>query len=277
MSDDDITPIETPLPRRYAGDKRPVRELSIWLDAHCPPGELGVFRTAAELQIACDADVVYSVSNGLQLLDVISKQPDRIYEQVDIAGHGGTTWLLHSRFGVTSAHEAKAHLGQITVQELAKALAPKLVGESPLISLSACMCSRSPTWWLKKLFGENIGSDWGKRAYLPGGLASFSARLRDYLAWYGVHARVRGHRAAGHATALALLAEHKATVSNPTGTPCETFYGRCFPDIEPDKKMMKWWVANVTGQFAQRWLLGDDTAVEAVRNKYKYRVVDKIF
>lgn len=244
-----------------------MREVSFWLDDHCPPGELGVFKSAAELQIACESDTVIAVSSGVELVRQVSQLEQRSTDKIVIAGHGGTTWLLNSRHGVTTAAESATHRGQSAVRDLALAMAPVLDGPSPLISLAACMCSRSPTWLLRRQWGANIGSDWGQRAYLPGGQGSFSARLRDWLSYYGVHARVRGHRAAGHATALALLAEHRATVSAPAGTPCETLFHRALGvvGIEPGLQARRWWVRRVTGRLAERWLLGDDRVEVEIR------------
>jgi len=240
-----------------------VRELSIWLDAHCPRGDMGVFRSVAELYDASTTDHVEAVSDGEELLALIASQDYDSVDHLVIAGHGGTTWLLDDEHGVTTGEPR--HHDQVAVWRLAEVLAPVLSGHSPLISLAACLCSRSPTWLLRRRLGQQIGSDWGARAYQPGGQASLSARLRDYLHYYGVYARVRGHRAAGHASALALLAEHRGGIVDPVGSPCETLYRWCFPEISPTTSMRRWWVRHVTGRLAQRWLMGDDSVVEEIR------------
>jgi hypothetical protein len=228
-----------------------MRELSIWLDAHCPRGDMGVFRTAAELRDASTTDTVESVSNGVDLLNCIRSQ-NGVFDHVVIAGHGGTTWILDDEYGVTTGVPRRPE--QVSVWALAEALAG-VTADGVLISLAACLCSRSPTWLLRQRLGQRIGSDWGARAYLPGGQASFSSRLRDAMVWHDVFARVRGHRASGHATALALLAEH----SGLTATPCETLFQRALPPVAPDWTARRWWTRTVTGELAQRWLMGDDS------------------
>jgi hypothetical protein len=242
-----------------------MNELSIWLDSHCSRGDVGVFRTAAELRAASTVDDVYPVSNGDELLALLADQPRHYYDHVVIAGHGGTTWILDDEYGVTTG--AARNDGQVTVSAVARELA-RIMRQSddrlPLVSLAACMCSRSPTWLLRSRLGRYIGSDWGTRAYLPGGDASFSARLRDYLHYFGCPARVRGHRASGHATALALLAEHSGGVG--AGGKCETLFGRCFPHTKPHIRMRRWWVKHVTGRLAQRWLMGDDSVESEIRS-----------
>jgi hypothetical protein len=237
-----------------------MRELSIWLNAHCPRGDRGVFRSAAELHDASTTDIVHSVEDGDDLLEVLKDQTDT-FDHVVIAGHGGTTWLLDDEYGVTTGDPIRG--GQIGVHELAKALT-RVTQDGVLISLAACLCSRSPRWFLLHRFGRSIGSDWGPRAYLPGGQASFSARLRDYMRWYGVAARVRGHRAAGHATALSLLAEH----SGIPGSLCETLFQRALLGVEPTILVRRKWVKSVTGDLAQRWLMGDDSVEEEIRNRW---------
>jgi hypothetical protein len=245
-----------------------VPELSIWADAHGTRGDFGVFRSAAELRgFLRDqpgyTDGVISVSSGAQLLAVLDslRGVERVGHLV-LCGHGGTTWWLDDQHGVTT--RAVRHRDQVSVRALAESLACVLT-EDPLISLAACMCSRSPTSFLRARLGANIGSDWGRRAYTPGGQASFSARLRDAL-WYpyGIRARVRGHRAAGHATALALLAEHRW----PAGEPCEPLYMRALDDVPPTRSNRRWWVETVTGLLAQRWLMGDDCVEVEIRDKY---------
>ena len=227
--------------------------LSFYLDSHASRGDIAVFRGVA------GPDGI-PVSTGRELVDRLRETPLESVDHLVISAHGGSTWLLDDEYGVTT--RGPAHRGQVPTYELAEALAPVLTAH-PIISLAACMCSRSPRWYLRQRWGT-VGSDWGRRAYLPGGQASLSARLRDGLQWHGIWARVRGHRAAGHASALALLAEH----SGLAGTPCETLYGRALPDIEPTGRVRRWWTRTVTGQLAQRWLMGDDVVETEIRDAY---------
>lgn len=233
-----------------------MRELSIWSDHHGTRGDLGVFKSAAELRDACVTDDVYGVSTGADIHELLCQRPDDYYDRVVIAGHGGSEWIIDDEYGVRAGAPRRA--GQASVVDVGRELARVLRGPSPLVSLAACMCSRSPTWILRRLvrlgrLGE-IGSDWGRRAYEPGGLQSFSSWLRDSIVSHGQPVRVRGHRASGHATALALLAEHSGRI----GEPCNTLFGRALPGVEPTLMVRRWWVRHVTGLLAQRWLLGDD-------------------
>lgn len=243
-----------------------MREFSIWLDAHCSRGDQGVFRSVAELRDAGVTDTVHPVSSGRELLELADDVDTRSVDHLVIAGHGGTTWVLDDEYGVTT--RAPSHHDQVSVWELAEAWAPALA-ERPLVSLAACLCSRSPRWYLVHRWGVSIGSDWGRRAYLPGGQASFSARLRDALVWHGLDPRVRGHRAAGHASALALLAEH----ADIAALPCETLFGRALGPlgVEPTLLVRRWWTRHVTGRLAQRWLMGDDDVEIEVRELWRAR------
>jgi hypothetical protein len=248
-----------------------MRELSIWSTRHGTRGELGVFQTAAELRDAGVTDTVHGVAVGTDLLALLRLQPSDSYDRIVIAGHGGTTWIIDDEHGVTSARPR--HRDQVCVVDVGRELARVLRGDSPLVSLAACLCSRSPTWLLRRLvrlgrLGE-IGSDWGERSYRPGGLQSFSAWLRDSIVGHGQPVRVRGHRASGHATALALLAEHSGHV----GEPCDTLYGRSLGvlGVEPVLRVQRWWTAHVTGLLAQRWLLGDDHIEERIRELWRAR------
>ena len=263
-----------------------VNELSIWAGAHGTRGDLGVFRSVADLGGYLQAtdgytDVIVSVESGDHLIATIESL--RGIERIDhlvLAGHGGTTWWMDSEHGVSSSRlidvgvpmptvsaedrelgliPRRRQQGQVDVWELAAACVGVL-SDDPLISLAACMCSRSPRWYLLQRYGT-VGSDWGPRAYQPGGLASFSARLRDALQDHGMWARVRGHRAAGHASALALLAQH----SGMAGTQCETLFGRALGGIEPTAATRRWWIKTVTGLLAQRWLMGDDSVEAEIR------------
>ncbi|MCP3884176.1 MAG: hypothetical protein GY700_01630 [Propionibacteriaceae bacterium] len=244
-----------------------MRELSIWLDAHCPRGDMGVFRTVAELRDASTTDTVEHVSNGREIVDCILDQSG-FFDHIVIAGHGGTTWLLDDRYGVTTG--VPKNETQVEIDALANAIS-FVAEDGVLISLAACLCSRSPSWFLRwKLGQRNIGSDWGPRAYLPGGQASFSSRLRDAMWWHGVAARVRGHRASGHASALSLLAEHSVTERFYIGTPCTTLFKICFPDIEPTLLVRRKWTRLVTGRLAERWLMGDDSVPGEIRDRWAF-------
>jgi len=199
------------------------------------------------------------------LLQTLRLQADDCYDHVVIAGHGGTRWIVDDQYGITSGPPRRS--GQVSVVDVGRELARVLRGDDPVVSLAACMCSRSPSAVLRLLerlgrLGQ-IGSDWGRRVYEPGGLQSFSAWLRDSIVGHGQPVRVRGHRASGHATALALLAQH----SGGLGEPCETLFGRALGPlgVEPTLLVRRWWTRHVTGRLAQRWLMGDDDVEVEVR------------
>jgi hypothetical protein len=239
------------------------REISIWLDAHCSAGDQGVFRSVAELAEADVTDELIAISSGRELLELAGDLRSFGGPPIDhlvIAGHGGSTWLLDDEHGLTTGEPR--HADQVSMAEWADAWAPVL-SPRPLISLAACLCSRSPRWYLRWRWGR-LTSDWGRRAYLPGGLASMSARIRDHLVWHGLTPRVRGHRAAGHASALALLAEHRW----PAAAPCVSLFRLALPAVAPTIMTRRRWVRLVTGDLAQRWLLGDDAVVEEIGQRW---------
>lgn len=241
-----------------------MRELSIWCDSHAPPRDLGVFKSAAELHEAATVDTVESVSSGCELLECLASHTGENIDHLVIAGHGGPTWVLDDEYGVTTG--TVRHEGQVHVHQVAQVL-HGVMAKDGLISLAACLCSRSPAWFLQWKYGRQIGSDWGRRAYLPGGEASLSARIRDFMWWNGSSVRVRGHRAAGHATALALLAEH----SGSAGAQCSTLFQRALPCVEPNLHARRWWVRTVTGDLACRWLMGDDRVESEIRAMWEMK------
>ena len=241
-----------------------MRELSIWLGAHATKGDMGVFRSVAELRDHDVTDELIMVRSGRELVDTIRDIDRRGEEPIDhlvVAAHGGPTWLLDDEHGVTTGPPRARD--QVSVWELGEVLSLVLSHE-PLISLAACLCSRSPTWLLRTRWGRDIGSDWGARAYLPGGQASLSARLRDSLCWHGLTPRVRGHRASGHASALALLSEHQW----PAGGASVPLWQLVHGDLEPTAARRRRWVQFVTGELAARWLLGDDLVPDLIRARW---------
>jgi hypothetical protein len=240
------------------------KEVSIWSSVHGTRGDLGVFKSAAELRGLGMTDTIAPCQDGRAVLALAEEQAFRSVGHLVIAAHGGTTWIIDDEYGLTTGRARRA--GQVTVKEFVDVWAPYLT-ETPLISLAACMCSRSPTWFLRRKWGRDIGSDWGARAYLPGGQASISARIRDGLVWHGLFPRVRGHRAAGHATALALLSEHRF----PAGDECAPLFQITLPGIEPSLLVRRWWVRHVTGMTAARWLMGDDSVIDEIRSAWSRR------
>ena len=202
----------------------------------------------------------YPVRTGEDLVDLADMFGAGQVDQLVVCAHGGPTWLLSSRVGVTTGRAKRA--GQVTVRELADAWAPKFT-EGALISLAACLCSRSPRWWMISQLGRVL-SGWGERGYDVGGQASFSARLRDQMWYHDLFVRVRGHRTAGHTTYNAILAEHRGWA----GRPCVPLFRRAIPGTRPTRAVRRKWTRIVTGELAERWLFGDDSVVENIRSRW---------
>ena len=252
--------------------------IGIYAAAHATAADLGVFRSAV---IDADCQASFAARCGSEILDICSRLPRDSVDHVVISGHGGPTWLLDDEHGISTGTIRRSD--EESVGDLARELAPAL-RPGALVSLAACLCSRSPTWLLMQAaraaraahvaaggrMGRaaekaiSIGSDWGLRAYQPGGLASLSARLRDLFAWYDAPVRVRGHRAAGHAVACPILAEH----SWPATDPCEPLFSRALPGVAPDGAARRRWAALVQGDLARRWLLGDDSVEAEIRARW---------
>jgi len=230
--------------------------LSLWLNRGSSE-DRKVFRKVAELEGA-DQNIVVPVKTGFDVLDILKRQEKKSIDHLLIAGHGGPTWLLNPHYGIVN-HATKQT--QIDCAEFARII-DIISKDNLLVSLAACLCSRSPSWFLK--LTRAIGSDWGPRGYRKGGKKSFSGKLRDYLYYYGTKARVRGHRVSGHAGNCAILAEH----NGPPKSLCETLFERSLVGIEPTLKTRHWWVENVTGELAQNWLLGDDSIEPKILDLY---------
>lgn len=238
------------------------RTVAVWLDAHCSSGDRGVFYGVAARAIQDGGGEIFQISSGRELVALAPRiHSGELIDHLVIAGHGGSTWLLDDEHGVTTGRVR--HDDQVTVDDLIDAWSPALAQE-PLLSLAACMCSRSPRWYLRWRWAEAVGSDWGRRAYLPGGQASISARIRDQLWWHGHYAEVRGKRGSGHASGCALLARHRGEA----GLACQSLFGLVFPGVEPTGPVRRRWVRLVTGELAARWLLGDDSVVEEIRERW---------
>lgn len=205
------------------------------------------------------------VATGRQLLNAAKYHPDHSVSHHIIGGHGGSTWLLNSRHGVSVARTNKGP-HQVDLDEFVDTWGPKYT-KDVRISLAACMCSRSPHWYLKSVLGQVV-SAWGPRSYRGGGQASFSAKLRDRLIYdFNVFPDVRGHRSEGDMTFNALVSKH----TFPAGETSQTLFELCFPDLEPIQPVRLKWTRKpekggiVLGPRAERWLLHDDTVIDEIR------------
>lgn len=222
--------------------------VAIWLNDHCTGADRAVFGGVCSRVAQREETHVVDLGTGTELVELADTYPDGYVEHLVIAAHGGPTWILDDEHGLTTGDARKP--GQETVWVFSKAWAPKLT-KTPLISLAACLCSRSPRWFLRRKW-DYLGSDWGRRGYLPGGQASISARIRDYLIWHRCFAEVRGHRTAGHATYNPILARH----ADFAGKACESWWALENPGKDPTLSERRAWVSEKQGQPAEDWLLG---------------------
>lgn len=169
-------------------------------------------------------------------------------------GHGGSDWFLNSKTGVSTVPTARYRKhGQRDISEFISAWAPAFTA-SVLITYAACLCSRSPIRWMKRVLGR-VMSGWGRRGYVRGGQACFSSRTRDYLFWYRIAADVRGHRTSGDLFANSIAAKHVGDV----GELCHPLSMLALPNEPVTFTLRRWWTKHVTGKLAERWLLGDDS------------------
>jgi len=223
--------------------------IAIWLDGECSEKDQATFHGVA-LRVALKEPMtrIAGVHSGEELVALAYELEDMSIDHLVIAAHGGPTWILDEQYGITTGRAM--HAGQVSVSQFARTWAPKLT-TTPLISLAACMCSRAPRWFLLKKFGY-LGSDWGARGYLPGGEASLSARIRDYLIWYHVYPEVRGHRTSGHTTYNPILAVHDGYA----GRLCRSWWSIENPGAEPSLAARRRWVRERQGQPAEDWLMG---------------------
>lgn len=228
-------------------------------------------RVAAEL----DADGPFPLHTGRAFVDLAGRFDPSSVEQVIVCAHGGPTWLLHHRTGVASVARFP-QLGQVSIEELVWAWAP-VCTEQVLWSLCACLCARSPSWWLWRHVGY-VGSTWGPRSYKRGGQASFAARLRDQLVWHGHRPDVRGQRSAGDLLGNPI----KARLTEPLKSQCVPLVELALPKEPITIGLRRWWTRKpkkgeelackvVKGRLAERWLLGDDSVPEEIAKLWAAR------
>ncbi len=218
-------------------------------------------RCAKRLRLERRALTMRAVLTGAELVRLGEDQEPRSIDHLIVISHGGPDWLLNSRRGVHASRE-NVRTGLVSAARLAEAWAPAL-RPGGLVSLCACLCARSPAWWLRQV-GGYTGNDWGPSAYRDGGAASFSATLRDELARRGCPARVRGHATVGHVLYNPILREHPAEV----GAEGRALFGIVLPGAEPTGAQRARWIGAVRGALAEAWLLGgDERLAETIRQR----------
>ncbi len=241
----------------------------IYLSRDTPPRRKAEFFRAATALTTADSRI-FPAWSGADLIRIAHDLPDLSVSHLLLVCHGSPIGFLHpSRgWGVHRWKDLPPHL--VGIDYFAEAWVPDLMtighdGEpiTPLISLCACLCSRSPHWYLTQLYGQYV-SPWGPDSYRDGGERSIAAALRDTMLRRGVPVRVRGHTAAGHVTDLPLLREHGPIV----GDIGRSLFRLALPDVQPTWAVRRRWVRLVRGELARRWLLGDDTVVEEIRARW---------
>lgn len=209
-------------------------------------------RVALRLAAAFGAPPPVPIVTGADLVEVASGLDYRSCDRLVVVCHGGPDWLVNSRRGVHATRGEAPGVGRVSAARLAEALAPAMV-PGGLVALAACLCARSPRWWLREA-GEYTGNDWGPHAYRDGGARSFAATLRDELARRGAPVRVRGHGTVGHVTGNPILREFPPVV----GVEGRSLFGLALPGVEPTAARRRRWIDLVKGEVAEAWLLGDD-------------------
>jgi hypothetical protein len=190
-------------------------KIAVWLN-NGSPGEATTFYGACvRVRQHEPKTLIRGLHSGEALVALAYELEDNSVDHLVIAAHGGPTWVLDAQCGLTTGTERFA--GQVSVSRFVE-----------------------------------IGSDWGARGYLPGGEASISARIRDYMVWNGVFPEVRGHRTSGHATYNPILAVH----SGNTGEQCRSWWSIENPGKEPTWSERRKWVREKKGQPAEDWLMG---------------------
>jgi hypothetical protein len=217
---------------------------------------------------------MYPAWSGADLIRIAGEVSAGSVDHLVLVCHGTPTGFLHPGrgWGVHRWRERPPHL--TSINHFSDAWAPvmmtwRLTGDdfvehvNPLISLCACLCSRSPHWHLTERYGRHV-SPWGPESYRDGGEHSIAAALRDAMLRRGVPVMVRGHTAAGHVTDLPLLREHGPIVGD-TG---HSLFRLALPGVEPTWSARRRWIRLVRGELARRWLLGDDTVVDEIRARW---------
>jgi hypothetical protein len=229
------------------------------------PGRLAYFKAQAErVARELDADGPFELHTGRQFVELAERFEERSVEHVIVCAHGGTDWLIHPRTGV-AINDRFPQLGQVDVAELVAAWSPVMV-DRVRWSLCACLCSRSPTWWLRNYLGR-VPSTWGPRSYQRGGQGSFAARLRDMLVWWHHDPDVRAHKSAGDLLGNPLLSLHRWPAADQSIPLCQI----ALPEVIVSVGFRRWWVRTVRGRLAERWLLGDDSVVEEIATLWSQR------
>lgn len=199
----------------------------------------------------------HSIAHGFDstsgMLRPARQYADKSLNRLVVFAHGTTTGL--GRPGKWGVDTRPARWGRpggrfISPDDFAAAWAPKLA-PGALVALAACLCSRSPHWYLIKLYGSAV-SPWGPEAYRSGGARSTSAAICAAFLEQGRRVRVRGHCAAGHTIHQALIRQHEPGEAKGTSL-FEIVHGH---DFAPTPAARRTWQDVVKGELAASYLLG---------------------
>ena len=210
---------------------------------------------------------LHPISSAKHMVDASDAYASESVARLVVFAHGTTNCFgKPGKWGVDTRPARWASSAFIAPAVFARAWAPVLEPDA-LVSLACCLCSRSPHWYLTKVYGSVI-SPWGPEAYRDGGLRSPAAQLALSLASEGRNLRVRGHCAAGHTIQQALLREHLASVDNGLGRSLfQKLRGASAAANRVDRNL---WQKVVRGNLAASWLLGLDD------RKTEREVVDRL-
>lgn len=235
----------------------------IYLDRDRIPARLREFKDVADNLSEVLDTPAHPAHTGAQLIDIAHQFEDESVDHLVIVCHGWTVKLLQRWAGVHATVHRPPNV--VSLDVFARAWAPKLTDKCA-ISLCSCMSSRSPAWYLRKLF-EKVPAYWGPHSHSNGGKVSFSARLRDRLLKLGVSATVRGHTTPGHVTNNPTLREHRPIIRSEG----ESLFNRALGHlgVKPSWRTCRKFNNIVKGELAERWLLFDDTAVEDIRDAWE--------
>lgn len=166
-----------------------------------------------------------------------------------LLGHGTPeAFLSPGRAGIHRWKERGQSL--VSAATFAKHWAPVLASHC-IISLAACLCGRSPHWYLTREYGR-IVSPWGPESYRRGGQYSLAASLVQAFSRVHMPVQVRAHTAAGHCTDLAMIRAFTsdATLGNSLWSLAS---GSSQP---PSLKQRNKWHQRIKGELARHYLLG---------------------
>jgi len=234
----------------------------IYLDVDKNRNKQREFRRVADELEQRFGVAAHPAHTGQALLDISDQYESNSIDHLVIVCHGFSDRLLSARAGVHAVRHFPPNVVDLDTFTYAWW---KVLAADCKISLCACMCSRSPSWWLRQKFRQLPGM-WSPQCHSDGGQASFSARLRDRLARFGLRPTVRGHTTPAHVTHNPAGREHGPLA----GVDGRSFFNQCLGDagVELTWANCKKFNNIAKGALSERWILFDDTAVEEIKDRF---------